>query len=81
MTNKIVQTELSQEEHALLVDYATQHNLTIEEITKKAILDFIRSDKVNPNDSYFGLTVKSLHSDERGSQDPNSLLYHRTDPE
>jgi len=81
MPNKIVQTELSPEEHALLVDYATQHNLTIEEITKQAILAFIRSGTVNPADSYFGLTVKSLHPDERGSQDPDSLIYRRTDLE
>lgn len=43
---KVVQTTLSPEEHAILLDYATQHDISIKEAVKRAILNLLKSDTI-----------------------------------
>ncbi|MHA1944835.1 MAG: hypothetical protein ACXAC6_01135 [Candidatus Hodarchaeales archaeon] len=72
---KVVQTTLSPEEHAILRDYATQNDLSIKEAVKLAILALLKSDKVEPNDPYFSLKAKSLVDVEKASQEVDQILY------
>jgi hypothetical protein len=72
---KVVQTTLSPEEHAILRDYATQHDLSIKEAVKLAILALLKSDKVEANDPYFSLKTKSLVDIEKASQEVDQILY------
>ena len=72
---KVVQTTLSPEEHAILRDYATQHDLSIKEAVKIAILALLKSDQIETNDPYFSLKVKSLVTVEKASQEVNQIIY------
>ena len=72
---KVVQTTLSPEEHAILVDYATQHGISIKEAVKRAILNLLKSDTIDEDDPYFGLVVKSRIKDEKASQEVDQIIY------
>ncbi len=72
---KVVQTTLSPEEHAILRDYATQHDLSLKEAVKLAILALLKSDKVVADDPYFSLKTKSLVDIENASQEVDQILY------
>jgi hypothetical protein len=73
--HKIVQTSLSPEEHAILADYASQHNITIKEAVRRAILNLLRSDTIEEDDPYFNLVVKSRFKDEKASQEVDKIIY------
>ena len=75
-TEKVVQTTLSFEEHAILVDYATQHNISIKEAVKRAILNLLKSDTIDENDPYFNLVVTSRVKDEKASQEVDRIIYN-----
>jgi hypothetical protein len=72
---KVVQTTLSPEEHAILRDFANQHNLSIKAAVKMAILALLKSDQVEAEDPYFSLKVKSCFSVEKASQEVDQLVY------
>ncbi|MHA1167895.1 MAG: hypothetical protein ACTSRU_08750 [Candidatus Hodarchaeales archaeon] len=72
---KVVQTTLSPEEHAILVDYATQKNISIKKAVRLAILNLLRNDIIIENDPYFNITTKSRVRDERASQEVDRILY------
>ena len=72
---KVVQTTLSPEEHAILVDYATQQDISIKKAVRLAILNLLRSDTVTENDPYFDLKTNSRIKDERASQEVDKIIY------
>jgi hypothetical protein len=72
---KVVQTTLSPEEHAILRDYATHHNLSIKEAVKLAILALLKSDQVEADDPYFSLKTKSRLVIEKASQEVDQIIY------
>ncbi len=72
---KVVQTTLSPEEHAILRDYATQHDLSIKEAVKIAILALLKSDQIEANDPYFSLKTKSFVTVEKASQEVDQIIY------
>jgi len=72
---KVVQTTLSPEEHAILVDYATQHDISIKEAVRRAIFNLLKSDTIDENDPYFNLVVKSRIKDEKASQEVDQIIY------
>ncbi|UCE12373.1 MAG: hypothetical protein JSV04_09235 [Candidatus Heimdallarchaeota archaeon] len=75
LKEKVVQTTLSPEEHAILVDYATQHGISIKEAVKRAILNLLKSDTIDENDPYFDLVVTSRIRDEKASQEVDRIVY------
>lgn len=72
---KVVQTTLSPEEHAILLDYATQHDISIKEAVKRAILNLLKSDTIIQDDPYFNLALKSRNKDEKASQEVDQIIY------
>ena len=74
---KVVQTTLSPEEHAILRDFANQHNLSIKEAVKLAILALLKSDRIEADDPYFSLKVESLFTVEKASQEVDQLVYKK----
>jgi len=74
---KVVQTTLSPEEHAILVDYATQHEISIKEAVKRAILNLLKSDNIDENDPYFNLVVESRTKEEKASQEVDRKIYKK----
>ena len=72
---KVVQTTLSPEEHAILLDYAAQHKISIKEAVKRAILNLLRSDRIIEDDPYFRLVTKSRVKDEKASQEVDQIIY------
>lgn len=73
--DKVVQTTLSPEEHAILVHYATQHEISIKEAVKQAILNLLKSDSIDENDPYFNLVVKSRIKEEKASREVDQIIY------
>ncbi|MFW9780542.1 MAG: hypothetical protein ACFFE8_17000 [Candidatus Heimdallarchaeota archaeon] len=74
---KVVQTTLSPEEHAILVDYATQHDISIKEAVKRAILNLLKSDAIDENDPYFNLAVTSKFEEEKASEEVDQIIYKK----
>lgn len=72
---KVVQTTLSPEEHAILLDYATQHEISIKEAVRRAILNLLKSDTIDENDPYFNLQAKSRIKNEKASQEVDQIIY------
>jgi hypothetical protein len=72
---KVVQTTLSPEEHSILRDYASQHDLSIKEAVKLAILALLKSEKIETDDLYFSLTTQSLVDIDKASQEVDQILY------
>jgi len=75
LREKVVQTTLSPEEHAILRDYATHHHLSIKEAVKIAILALLKSDQIEANDPYFSLKAKSFVTVEKASQEVDQIIY------
>lgn len=74
---KNVQTSLTPEEHAILVDYATQHNISIKEAVRRAIMTLLTSDSVEKEDRFFDLKVESRFKDEKASQEVDRIIYNQ----
>ncbi len=72
---KVVQTTLSPEEHAILADYASQHDISIKEAVRRAILNLLKSDTIDEDDPYFNLAVKSRFKEEKSSQEVDQIIY------
>ncbi|MCK4848271.1 MAG: hypothetical protein KAT16_04540 [Candidatus Heimdallarchaeota archaeon] len=75
-TEKVVQTTLSPEEHAILLDYANQHSISIKESVRRAILNLLKSDVIIKDDPYFNLVTKSHIKDEKASQEVDQIIYN-----
>ncbi|MHA2246499.1 MAG: hypothetical protein ACXADY_16275 [Candidatus Hodarchaeales archaeon] len=76
LKDKVVQTTLSPEEHAILADYASQHDISIKEAVRQAILNLLKSDTIDEDDPYFNLAVKSLFKEEKASQEVDKIIYN-----
>lgn len=76
--DKVVQTTLSPEEHAILADYASQHNISIKEAVRRAILNLLKSDTIDEDDPYFNLTVKSRLKEDKASQEVDQIVYNKS---
>ena len=72
---KVVQTTLTPEEHAILQAYATQRGITIKKAVKLAILTLLNNDTIIKDDPYFNLITKSLIQNEKASQEVDQLIY------
>ena len=72
---KVVQTTLSPEEHAILVDYVAQHGISIKEAVRRAILTLLKNDTIFEDDPYFNLVIKSRIKDEKASQEVDQIIY------
>jgi len=72
---KVVQTTLSPEEHAILLDYATQNGISIKEAVRIAILTLLKNDTINKDDPYFNLGIKSRIKNEKASQEVDQIIY------
>jgi len=53
MPGKVVQTQLSDTEYALLASFAEKHKMTIKEAARMAIRKLAMKDEVDPNDPIF----------------------------
>lgn len=76
MQGKVVQTQLSDTEYALLAAYAESHKMTIKEVARLAIRKLTLRDEVNPGDPVFRifpLVRKGRHTD--GSDRHDYYLY------
>jgi len=76
MRGRIVQTELTDTEYALLAAYAEAHEMTIKEATRLAIRKLAIKDEVDTNDpifKMFPLVKKSRIKD--GSERHDYYLY------
>ncbi len=76
--DKVVQTTLSPEEHAILADYASQHDISIKEAVRRAILNLLKSDTIDEDDPYFNLAVKSRFKEEKASQEVDQIIYNNS---
>ena len=74
---KNVQTSLTPEEHAILVDYATQNNISIKEAVRRAIMILLTSDPVEKEDIFFDLKIESRFKDEKASQEVDRIIYNQ----
>jgi len=72
---KVVQTTLSPEEHAILLDYATQYGISIKEAVRRAILKLLKNDTIIEDDPYFKLETKSRIKNEKASQEVDQIIY------
>ncbi len=72
---KNVQTSLTPEEHAILADYAAQHNISIKEAVRRGIMILLTSDPVEKEDAFFDIKVESRFKDEKASQDVDKIIY------
>lgn len=72
---KVVQTILTPEEHAILVDYATQNGISIKEAVRKAIVSLLKNDTITKEDPYFKLVTKSHIKNEKASQEVDEIIY------
>lgn len=76
MAGKVVQTQLTNTEYALLAEYAGRHGMTIKEATRTAIRKLTLKDEVDPDDplfKIFPLTRKGRFTD--GSERLDFHLY------
>ncbi|MGV9170446.1 MAG: hypothetical protein ACOC38_10970 [Promethearchaeia archaeon] len=71
---KVVQIEISNEEHAILVRRARQAGKSLEEILRSLILSYLSSGNVNPDDSFFDLRFEGKNG-EHGSMKHDTILY------
>ncbi len=77
---KVVQTEVSDMEHALLEAYVTPRGTSIKEAVREAIRKLTLRDEVDPNDPIFEafpLTRKKGRL-RNASEDHDRYLYERT---
>ena len=72
---KVVQTTLSPEEHAILLGYATQNGISIKEAVRRAILNLLKNDSITKGDPYFNLAIKSRIADDKASQEVDQIIY------
>ncbi len=76
MPGKVVQTELSDTEYALLVAYAEAHKMTIKEATRLAIRKLAIRDEVDPKDPIFRMFPLAEESRIKdGSERHDYYLY------
>ena len=73
---KVVQTTLSPEEHAILLDYATQQGISIKKAVKRAIMNLLKDDTITSNDPYFNLVVKSNIKEDKSSENVDQIIYN-----
>ncbi len=76
---RIVQTELSETEHALLEAYVKQRGTTIKEAVREAVRRLTLPEKVDPEDPIFRafpLTRKKARITD-GSENLDRYLYRR----
>jgi len=71
---KVVQTVLSDEEHALLAARAREVNKTMKELVRNIIRSYVLGEQIEPDDSFFKLRFKDEHG-ERGSEEHDRVLY------
>lgn len=74
---KNVQTSLTPEEYAILADYAAQHNISIKEAIRRAIMILLTSDPVEKEDIFFDLKIESRFKDEKASQEVDRIIYNQ----
>ena len=78
---RVVQTELSETEHALLEAYVKAHGVTIKEAVRAAIRRLTVPDQVDPADPIFHafpLTRKKVRITD-GSENLDRYLYGRAE--
>ncbi|MBS3795794.1 MAG: hypothetical protein KGY80_12890 [Candidatus Thorarchaeota archaeon] len=71
---KVVQTEISSEEHTLLVQRAKRAGNSLKELLRSIIRSYLSSEKVDPEDSFFDLKFEGKKG-ERGSVEHDGILY------
>jgi hypothetical protein len=76
---KVVQTEISETEHAVLAEYAKLHKTTIKEVVREAVRKLALNDIVDPGSSVFKMfpltRKKARHED--ASERHDAYLYGR----
>lgn len=71
---KVVQTRLNELEYALLKKVATRKKMNLKDAVKEAIENYIKRERVDPNDSLFSAPVAE-HGAEDGSAAHDRYLY------
>ncbi len=71
---KVVQVEISDEEHAILVRRAQQAAMRLEELLRSIIRSYLSSANLDPSDSFFDLKFESKNG-ECGSVNHDAILY------
>ncbi|MEE8400916.1 MAG: hypothetical protein V3R86_02025 [Candidatus Hydrothermarchaeaceae archaeon] len=71
---KVVQTEVSDLEYALLIQIASEKNSTIKSTVKEAIKTYVKMEKVDPDDSFFSEPV-AKKGPKNGSIKHDAYLY------
>ncbi|MHA1974244.1 MAG: hypothetical protein ACTSW1_14690 [Candidatus Hodarchaeales archaeon] len=73
---KMVQTSLSLEEHEILKNYASRHEISIKEAVRRAIIDLLKNETIYKDDPYFNIKVSSSIDTDKASQEVDSLIYN-----
>lgn len=74
---KVAQTELTETEYKLLLEYARKKKLTLKEVLREGALRIAVQDEVNRDDPIFaeGPVAKATGKKERTSQEHDKYLY------
>lgn len=74
---KVAQTELTETEHKLLVEYARKKKLTLKEVLREGALRIALQEEVEEEDPIFteGPVAKATGRKERTSEDHDEYLY------
>ncbi len=75
---KVVRTEVSSEEHALLVQRAKESQKSLKELLRAIIRSYLSSEGVDADNPFFALKFKG-EKGERGSVDHDATLYGEGD--
>ncbi|TFG03523.1 hypothetical protein EU538_13185 [Candidatus Thorarchaeota archaeon] len=71
---KVVQTEVSSEEHVLLVQRAKEAQKSLKELLRSIIRSYLSSEGVDADDPFFALRFEGQEG-ERGSIEHDTVLY------
>ncbi|MCF2136904.1 MAG: hypothetical protein K9W43_06620 [Candidatus Thorarchaeota archaeon] len=70
----VVQTKISREEHALLLQRAKQKGTTIKEMLRQIIREYLMRSEADSDDPFFKLEFQGREG-EHGSVDHDEILY------
>ena len=72
---KVVQTVLTLEEYSILNEYATKNKLSIKDVVKIALKNFLLDETIDPKDKFFSIKVKSKMQEDKGSEEVDEIVY------
>ncbi|MFO7835841.1 MAG: hypothetical protein R6V83_04235 [Candidatus Thorarchaeota archaeon] len=71
---KVVQMEVSPEEHALLVQRTKHADKSLQDLLRSIIRSYLLSENMNPDGSFFGLKFEGKEG-KRSSAEDDATLY------